>query len=211
MNKKSAIKIVPLLVSFSVLLATTGCVLYKNPASSVPPPTITKQWQVRYPLHLCVKNPHESDFNCITNGYERKWKLEQAYAEAQRLVKILNQCHLFKDVTLSDAGSISCDLTIEAIPRVFETSEFDWGNNPWIIFYGSIFPLYSENDMGVNFKFLKPTNGDFKFDWTEEYVVGFWALAVDIFGTNWHFSDSSSQYWNRLRSALIQKFDQIRL
>ena len=217
MNSTFVARIIPLSISLLVLLPATGCVVYKNPVPPIPPPAAAGQWPVRYPFRLGVRNPPATDFNCIWNENEGKRELAQARAEAQRLATILSQCHLFNNVVLAEARSTSCDLTIEALPRIPETADneknpwmmFECDDNPGVILYGTIIPLYFNNNLGVRFKFLQGAEGEFRFKWTEETIVGFWAPVVGMAGKNWQFQRSSGAYWNELRSVLIERFDRI--
>lgn len=191
---------------FLILFVATGCAVYKNPAPSIPGETATLGWHAHYPLHICVRTPQGADFNCIRDKNIRQFELQQSISEAQRLVKILNQCRLFDEVTMSDPESTSCDITIAALPRTCERTDYD---SPWLLLYGGVLPIYSKNNKGVYFEFLDGSDEEFSFDWTEEMVIGLWAPVVRIAGTNWQFGHTSNLYWKQLRTALIQKFDDI--
>ena len=206
MKLKFTPRIVPLLILPFVLPLQTGCVVYKNRTSDVPSAAITKQWEVRYPWHICVKIPQEADFICITNESQRKWQLGRTVSETQWLVEVLKQSHLFNEVTLSNAGTTACDLTIESSPRIDKVDDF---SDPWLLLYCGVVPIYRGISTTVHFKFIDGASGDFYFNWSEHWLAGVWAPVVWAVGPKWSFKDSSDAYWTAFRSALIDRFDQI--
>jgi hypothetical protein len=189
------------------LLSTTGCAVYRNPVSIKPHAAIAAQWQVQYPIDVCVKNPQARDFSGIRSEMGQRIELQIALDESRRMVEVLNQCHLFKSVRLSDADAGACDLRIAALPR---TQERTGSDDPMALIYLGILPVYLKENESINFQFLGGESDDFRFPWTEECFIGFWSPVVRVAGDNWQYGHSSSLYWVELRKALIKKFDQIR-
>jgi len=193
------------------LVSFTGCVAIKNAAPEKPQASLISQWQPRYSSSVCVRIPTLEEVDAMTNRWERQANIHSASLDAYRLARILSECRLFKEVTVSSIADVATNvLVIQALrndPPVADP------NDPWLMLYGGVIPIYRCFDESVRFRFLPGSRKEFVFPWKERSLVGVWAPVVAAVGPGWHLRltvqcpVSESQYWSALRSALIEEMD----
>jgi hypothetical protein len=194
-----------------LLLPFTGCVAIKNAVPEKPPASLISQWQPHYASSACVRIPTLEEVNAITNRWERQANVHFASQNADRLARILAECRLFKEVTVSSVAEGATNvLVIQALPNDPPVADPD---DAWLMLYGGVVPIYECFDESVRFRFLQGSRKEFVFPWKKQSLVGVWAPVVAEVGSGWHLGltvqrpVSESQYWSKLRSALIAEMD----
>jgi hypothetical protein len=192
-----------------ILVPFTGCVAIKNAVSEKPQASLVSQWQPRYSSSVCVRIPTLEEMDAITNSWERQANIHFASLNAYRLAKILAEIRLFKEVTVSSVAAISTNvLVIQALPNDPPVAD---PNDPWLLLYGGVVPIYECFDESVRFRFLQGSRKEFVFPWKKRSLMGVWAPVVAAVGSGWYLrlqhTASESKYWCELRSALIEEID----
>jgi len=194
-----------------LLLPCLGCVATKNAVSDQPGAGLISSWQPRYSTAVCVRIPAPEEMGPTTTAWERRANAQLASQNAWRLARILAECRLFQEVTVASAADIATNaLVIQALPNELPVAD---PNDPWLLLYGGVVPIYRCFDESVRFTFLQDSKTEFVFPWKTQSLVGVWAPMVAAAGSGWHLSltvqrpVSESQYWSALRLALIKEME----
>ncbi len=193
--------------TIAILFATvalSGCATFKNPG----PPKLAsfneQELEERIDLVVHVDMPEMCDLDDMIPDHTKRWVYNRAKYESERLVDTLRKCDLFKSVVTRriepDTEQI---VTIKALPRIRESTGFE---DPMILIYGGIFPIYSKDNHGISFALVE-SNNDFHFEWTEETIIGWVAPVISAANKNWSSKRVNEAYWNQLRAELIDFFE----
>ncbi len=185
------------------LLILTGCTTVKNPGPTRETNFTEEELKQRIELVVHVERPEMSDLDDMIPEH-LKWAIYQsASREAKRLEELLRQCKLFTEVVSQrDDLDPRPTVTIKPLPRKTEYTGFD---DPMILIYGGIFPLYYKENHGVAFS-LKESNREFRFEHTKEAVVGLIAPVMSASSKSWSARTEDATYWNKLRAELLKFF-----
>lgn len=181
----------------------TGCATVKNPGPTRETNFTEEELKQRIELVVHVERPEMSDLDDMIPE-DVKWAIYQsASRESKRLEDLLRQCNLFTEV-VSQRTNLDRrpTVTIKPLPRKSEYTGFD---DPMILIYGGIFPLYYKENHGVAFS-LKESNSEFRFEYTTEAVVGLIAPAMSASSKSWSAKTEDETYWNNLRAELLKFF-----
>lgn len=185
-----------------LLLATTllvGCATTKNPGPAPSAHFSDNELRDKLDITVHVEMPEIRDLDDMIPDETKIWVYERARFESQRLVEILRKCELFKNVvTRRIDPNLERIVTVKALPRKTEGTGFE---DPMILIYGGIIPIYSKNNHGVSFALVE-SNSDFHFEWTEETVIGLIAPVMSATQKNWSSKRENEDYWNQLRAKL---------
>lgn len=190
---------------YGLLLTLTGCTAYQNPASLAPPAFSAEELSARIHLKVAVRLPEKADFELIKDAYMREAYYDLAVSRANRLVAVLRGCQVVDSISIENVKE-SYDVVIVDLPVKVERTGLD---DPMALIYGGVLPVYSKDERGVRFGFLKGGSGDFTFTWTESKVIAIWAPVVAAGNSKWETSRKSTKYWYDLRAELLKTFSSI--
>lgn len=193
-------------ITITILLATvalSGCATFKNPG----PPQFAsfneQELEERIDLVVHLEMPEMGDLDDMIPDHTKRWVYNRAKYESERLIDILRKCELFKSVvTRRIKPDTEPIVTIKALPRKRESTGFE---DPMILIYGGIFPIYSKENHGISFALVE-SNNDFHFEWTEEFMIGWVAPIISATNKNWSSKRVNEAYWNQLRTELLHFF-----
>lgn len=190
-----------MIVASSILiLLLSGCVSYKNSSSIELSGQPEQREQIMIPLKIAVLAPSKPKID-FTKNPKSKWEYESKVNDAQHLVSILKECHLFSSVKLTHKNDKTCEVLLKALPRTIERS---WLEDPWLLMFAGLLPFQTSFDRGFSFEFVRGGTGVVIFDWREDALIGVWAPVVSVSSDNWKINKSSGAYWPKIRSCLIE-------
>ncbi|MDQ8196757.1 hypothetical protein QEH56_01290 [Pelagicoccus enzymogenes] len=180
-----------------------GCASVKNPGPSAFPSFSEPEVSQTLKLTVHVKKPQREDLDDIIPEETKTWIYNRAVYESERLAMLLRKCQLFEQVLTGEPNERkNGSLTLKALPRLHERTGFD---DPMILIYLGVFPLWEKENHGVAFQVLE-TQDEFQFSWQEERVIGMVAPLISATNQNWSSKRANEAYWKELRAELHRFF-----
>jgi len=204
--KTLIIKILVMAVVTSAALCMSGCAAFKNTGSGRSIPSFAgNELATRIPATVFIIRPELSDFSHVPEGLQRNIDYSQAIYQTDQLLEILQKVQMFDSVRAGRRVPEDADIVIRAKP--FGTTYTD-PDSVWVLWTLGVIPYHEKSEVGICFDFIKGGTGNFKFEWQEEMVLGFWAPFLVGFSKQWSLSPNSDKFWKSLRSALVTRFAQ---